>query len=459
MSTHPTEVAPDLTTDVVVIGAGASGLTAADALVADGFDVTVLEARDRVGGRLWTQEVDGAVLELGGQWVSPDQTALIAMLERLGLETYSRYREGQSVYVDRAGQARRFHGDFPVAESTQQAVADLVEAVDELVAQSDVRAPWAHPRAAELDAISWQSWLLAHSDDAEARGIVSLFIAEAMLTKPAHSVSMLQAVQMASSAGSLANLVDDEFILDKRVAGGLQQVPLRLAEGLGDRVHLGRPVRTVAWGPDGAEVSTDELTVRARRVVVAVPPNLYSRLSFEPALPAVQQQFHQHLSLGLVIKVHAVYERAFWRDQGLSGTGFGPWLSVHEAYDNTYLESEGGTLVGFVSDQKADALLRLDAETRRARILADLAAYVGPQALEPRVYVESDWASEEWTRGAYAASFSLGGLSRWGSVLREPVGPVHWSTSDLAAEGFQHVDGAIRMGQETAAAVAAALRA
>ncbi|MCY7396367.1 MAG: FAD-dependent oxidoreductase [Nocardioides sp.] len=443
----------EIESDVVVIGAGASGLTAADALVAEGFDVVVLEARDRVGGRLWTREIEGAVLELGGQWVSPDQTALIALLERLGLETYERYREGQAVYVGASGVPARFERDFPVAASTQQAIEALVAEVDRLVAETDVRAPWTHPRAAELDAISWQAWLASQTDDVEARAIVSLFIAEAMLTKPASAFSLLQALQMAGSAGSFSNLVDDEFILDKRVVGGLQQVPLQLAAGLGDRVRLGQPVRTVVWDDDSVVVSTDTLRVHARRAVVAVPPNLYGRLTFAPALPAAQQQLHQHLSLGLVIKVHAVYDRPFWRDAGLSGTGFGPGLALHEAYDNTYAGSEGGTLVGFVSDTKADALLLLDAETRRERLLGCLATYFGPEALTPRVYYESDWASEEWTRGAYAASFDLGGLSRWGSLLRATVGPLHWSTSDVAAEGFQHVDGAIRMGQETAAAV------
>lgn len=449
----------EIESDVVVIGAGASGLSAADALVAQGFTVTVLEARDRVGGRLWTKEVDGVSLEFGGQWVSPDQTALIDMISDLGLETFSRYREGESVYLNGAGAVSRFTGDFPVAESTKREIQGLIDAVEELVLGIDVEAPWAHPQAAEYDSISWRDWLISQSDDEEARKIVSIFIADGMFTKPAHTISLLQALFMASSSETFHNLVDEDIVLDKRVLGGLQQVPQRLAARLGESVHLNQPVRRVAWSDDSVSVSTDTLTVHARKVVVAVPPNLYSRITFEPALPDLQQQFHQHLSLGLVIKVQAVYESAFWREDGLSGTAFGPDLALHEAYDNTHPGTDGGTLVGFVSDVKADAMTRLTPAQRREHLLGCLASYFGPRALTPIAYAESDWAGEEWTRGSYAASFDLGGLSRYGALLREQVGPISWSTSDLASVGYLHVDGAIRIGKDTADNIATQLRA
>ncbi len=128
---------------------------------------------------------------------------------------------------------------------------------------------------------------------------------------------------------------------------------------------------------------------------------------------------------------------------------------MHEAYDNTNHEDPRGTLVGFVSDKKADQLFTLSAEERKTLVLESLSRYYGEQAMNPVVYYESDWGSEEWTGGAYAASFDMGGLHRYGADLRTPVGPIHWSCSDLAAEGYQHVDGAIRMGRETADAILA----
>jgi putrescine oxidase len=452
-------------TDVVIVGAGAAGLTAATELVKAGRTVVVLEARDRVGGRLWTDEIDGAMLEIGGQWVSPDQDALIETLDELGLETYPRYREGVNVYLAPDGTRRTFEGEiFPVPPATEQEIVTLIEKLDALVAEIDPERPWEHPDAKDLDEISFARWLETQTDDEEARENIGMFIAGAMLTKPAHAFSALQALLMAASAGSFSNLVDADFILDRRVVGGLQQVPLRLAERLGDEVvRLGQPVRTLRWNPEqpaeGVVAVTEELEVHAAEVILAMPPVLFSRISYEPPLPRRQHQLHQHLSMGLVIKVHAVYETPFWRDLGLSGTAFSPYELVHEAYDNTNFDDPRGTLVGFVADEAADGVFQLPAEERKARILESMSHYYGEQAKHPVVYYESDWGSEEWTRGAYAASFDMGGLARYGADLRTPVGPIHFACSDMAGKGYQHVDGAVRMGREVAAQILEGARA
>ena len=450
----------EITRDVVVIGAGAAGLTAANALRKAGLSVAVLEARDRVGGRLWTDEIDGAMLEIGGQWVSPDQDALIDTVAELGLDTFSRYREGDSVYIGPDGVAHRFTGEmFPVSAETERVIAEITERLDAMVAEIDPDRPWAHEKAAEWDRISWDAWLRAQTDDDEAVRNLAFATGSAMLTKPTHSFSLLQSLLMAASAGSYSHLVDADFILDKRVVGGLQQVPILLAERLGDDVLLNEPVRTLEWGDSGVTAIAESTTVRARFAIIALAPNLYSRISYVPALPRLQHQMHQHLSMGFVIKVHAVYETPFWRDKGLSGTAFSPYELSHEAYDNTNHGDARGTLVGFVSDQTADDLFRLSAEERKERILESLSHYYGPEAKNPVVYYESDWGSEEWTRGAYAASFDLGGLSRYGADLRTPVGPIHFACSDLAGAGYQHVDGAIRMGREAAAHIIEEARA
>ncbi|MDH6237420.1 NAD(P)/FAD-dependent oxidoreductase [Cryobacterium sp. CG_9.6] len=447
----------EITRDVVIIGAGASGLTAATELRKAGLTVAVLEARDRVGGRLLTDTIEGAMLEVGGQWVSPDQLALKRTLTELGLDTYPRYRAGKNVYINKAGTVSRFEGEiFPVPAATEQQILTLIEKLDVLVSQMNPDRPWEHPQAAELDAISFSRWLETQTDDVEAHDNISMFIAGAMLTKPAHAFSALQALLMAASAGSFSNLVDADFILDERVVGGLQQVPLLLAANLGDDVHLGQPVRSLRWSETSVTAISDDLTVTARHAIIAVPPPLISRISFDPPLPRRQQQLHQHLSMGFVIKVHAVYETPFWRTDDLSGTAFSPYELVHEAYDNTNFEDPRGTLVGFVSDEQADALFGLSAADRKTAILTSLSHYYGPEALNPVVYYESDWGTEEWTRGAYAASFDLGGLARYGADLRTPVGPLSFSCSDLAGHGYQHVDGAIRMGIESAGAIIAA---
>ena len=277
----------ELNRDVVIVGAGAAGLTAANELKKAGLSVAVLEARDRVGGRLHTDVIDGAMLEIGGQWVSPDQDALIDTVAELGLETFSRYREGDSVYVGPDGVRTRFTGEmFPVSPETERVIAEITDRLDAMVAEIDPDRPWAHEKAAEWDTISWDAWLRAQTDDDEAVRNLAFATGSAMLTKPTHSFSLLQSLLMAASAGSYSHLVDADFILDKRVVGGLQQVPLLLAERLGDDVFLEQPVRTLEWGDDGVTAIADGMTVRARFAIVALAPNLYTRISFVPAAAA-----------------------------------------------------------------------------------------------------------------------------------------------------------------------------
>ncbi|MFJ3957465.1 flavin monoamine oxidase family protein [Arthrobacter sp. NPDC090010] len=431
-----------------------------------GHSVAVLEARDRVGGRTWSETIDGEFFEIGGQWVSSDQDALKALLKELGKETFSRYREGDSVYIGRDRARRTFQGDFPVSESTLQEIDRLVAALDGLSAEIDAAAPWKHPRAAELDSIQFNAWLRSLTDDDEAARIVDHYIAAGMLTKHSHTFSVLQAMLMVASAEKFEHLIDEGILLDERVVGGMQSVSEQIAAELGDDVvRLSTPVRRLEWAsdadgePGAATAYSDRLIVKARFAVVAVPPNLYSALEYVPALPRPRQVAHQHQSMGLVIKAQAAYSTPFWREDGLSGTGFASHERVCEVYDNTVAGDEHGMIVGFIVGERAEETWALPEEERRAAVLESFAAYFGEQALEPIAFYLSDWGSEEWTRGAYASSWDLGGLSRWGHLQNEPVGPVFFASSDIQGAGYMHVDGGVRIGTDTAARLDTALRA
>lgn len=448
--------------DVVIVGAGPSGLTAALELGKAGKSVAVLEARDRVGGRTWTDTMDGHTIEIGGQWISPDQTALYSLAGELGIETFERYKEGKSVFIGADGTRTVYEGeDFPVSEHTVAEINKLIAKMDELAATVDPDHPWDAPNAKELDTISFHHWLASQTDDPEAVACVGLFIAGGMLTKPAKTFSALQALLMAASAGSFSNLVDEDFILDRRLKTSMQGVSKAVAERVGDEdIFLSNAMLKLEWSEeDGGSVVAhgEDVTVKAKRIILAIPPNLYTRPSFVPPLPRWQQVTHQHQSMGLVIKVHAVYDTPFWRDKGLSGTCFSPSSLVQEIYDNTFYSDDNGTLVGFISDEHADAMWALDDETRKSTILAAMAEFLGEEALDPTLFYLSDWGSEEWTRGAYATSYDLGGLHRFGPTQNDAVGPIYFSSSDLAGAGYQHVDGAVRMGRRTAARIVADL--
>ncbi|WP_327743380.1 FAD-dependent oxidoreductase [Streptomyces europaeiscabiei] len=432
--------------DVVVVGAGVTGLTAAWRLVRAGRDVVVLEGRGRVGGRLRTDRYGDTDFEIGGQWVSSDQEAVLSLIHELGLTTFPRYREGRTVYLSCSGDRRCFSGvRLPLPATTAEAVDRLIADLDRLAAAMDPERPWELDGAQDLDSVTFQAWLERRCDDVEARDNIALFVAQAMLTKPAYRVSALQVVHMAASTGSFTRLTDADFVLDRRVVGGLHSVATGLADRLGDRVRVSSDVSAIQWNDEGAVVEAAGERFEARQVVLAIPPTLVQRIRFRPTLPAEHRRARQHVSFGRVTKVQPLYKRPFWRHDGLSGTGFGPYELVHEVYDNTPEGAIHGMLVGFVSDRHADALDRLDTERARAVVLRSFADYFGEEALNPIGYVASDWQHEELTGGAYGTGFDVGGLTRYRDLLRRPVGPLHFGSSDIAGLGYMHVDGAVRV--------------
>jgi putrescine oxidase len=377
-----------------------------------------------------------------------------ALLGELGIELFHAYREGDHLYIDADGVLHRHDDDHdPLPEVSARAYDAAVAKLDALVAEIDPEAPWKHPRAAELDAISFEQWLAAEVDDTLARDLLRAFMAGGYMTKPADVFSVLSALGTVAGAGSVANLFEPDLCLHSRVVGGSQLIPLRLAERLGDRVILDAPVRTLRHSDEGIEVEAGLLSVMARAAIVAVPPNVAGLIRFEPSLPAWRMRLHQAMTQGDVIKVLAVYDEPFWRAEGLAGEGFAPYQLVREVYDNTPPAGRPGVLCTFLAGEKAQAAERLEADERQRLVLEGFARFFGPRALDAVEVIERDWSQEEWTRGAYAATFGIGGLSRHGPDLNRPVGHVHWACTDLAGVGHMHMEGAIRSGQAAARAI------
>jgi monoamine oxidase len=287
------------------------------------------------------------------------------------------------------------------------------------------------------------------------RAVLEISIEAVWGAEPA-DVSLLHILFYINSAGGFDALLDTEGGAQQdRFVGGSQLVSIRLAEQLGDVVRLRTPVRRIEHGAAGATVDADGARVRARQVVVALPPTLAGRLVYDPPLPGLRDQLTQRMPQGTVIKTMAIYERPFWRDDGLSGQALSDAAPARITFDNSPPDGSPGVLLGFLEGRRARELGRLAPEERRRQVLAGHARLFGQRAAEPERYIERAWADEEWTRGCYGCFFPPGGWTSYGEALRRPIGPIHWAGAETGTVWMGYMDGAVQSGERAAGEVLA----
>ena len=435
--------------DVVVVGAGLAGLTAARELAAAGLDVQVIEARDRVGGRTLSQPVGEHpedIVEVGGQWIGPTQHEVLALASELGIETYPTHNEGKNLFEDERGKVKRYSGTIPrlgPLVMVDYGRADLK--LKRLIKRISPDEPWAAEDAERFDEQSFATWIRRNARTTTTRETLALACRAVFAVEPA-DVSMLHVLFYAAAAGGWDDLLETEGGAQQdRLAGGTQQLSLRIADELGDRVALSAPVRAIRADGDG--IVTGE--VRARRAIVAVPPALAGRIDYDPALPVARDQLSQRMPMGSVIKVMAVYEEPFWREDGLSGQAVTLPGPAQVVFDNTPPNGSPG-LIGFLEARDARQLGSLPEGERRELVLRGFQRLFGRRAAHPTLYVEKDWSSEVFSRGSYAGVLGPGGWTGYGRALREPVGRIHWAGTETATRWMGYLDGAIQSGKRAA---------
>jgi monoamine oxidase len=443
--------------DVAIVGGGLAGLTAALDLQAAGRVVVVLEARDRVGGRTLNADLgDGKVVELGGEWIGPTQDHIAALARDLGVETFPTYYDGE--HLARIGGTIRRHPEpFPgLSPDVQSQVEAALGDLETLASAVPVDAPWDAPGADELDALSFESWLQANIGHPEVRDIVRI-VSDIQAT-PASELSLLWTLySLACSNGfeSMANV--PHGAQQDRFVGGSQLVSIRAAERLGDAVVLDAPVHRIVTAGDRTSVRSEHLDVDCRRVIVATPPVLASRISFDPALPADTDAILSRMHPGSVIKVNVVYDEPFWRNDGLSGQWVDPSAVLSFGLDNSPPDGYPGVLVGFVESVNARSLGAVPAAERREVVIRSLVEVFGDRAATPVDQLEMDWSREPWTRGCYAGKPAIGAAVAYGRALRRPVGPIHWASAETAVMWQGYFDGAVSSGHRAATEVLDAL--
>lgn len=444
--------------DVAVVGAGFAGLIAATKIAEEGDSVVVLEARDRVGGRVQTIDIgDEVTVDVGGQWIGPGQDRMYELAAAMGVSTFATYDVGDQIAIE-GGKRRRFSGDLP--RINPLVLADFAQGVlrlDRLARRIDIEKPWESAGAVAWDSQTFETWIHQTLKTERARRLLRLFVKAIWAVEPAN-FSLLHALFYVRSGGGFEALSRTTGGAQQdRFVGGSQVLCQRLAEKLGDAVRLESAVRRIAQEGDGVSVAAEGVEVRARRCVVAVPPTLAGRIHYDPPLPGDRDQLTQRLPQGSVVKVMAVYDEPFWRAEGLSGQAGSPDLPVGFTFDNSPPRGSPGILVGFLEGDSARAYGRADPEDRGRVVLECLSQYFGERAGKPEKFLEKDWSQEPWTRGCYGAHVPPGVWTQYGPALREPVGLIHWAGTETAVRHNGYMDGAVESGERAAAEVLSAL--
>jgi monoamine oxidase len=427
-----------------------------------GRSVAVVEARERVGGRMWDRAIAGGeVVDLGAEFIGPTQHRIRALVDELGIETFPAYNQGRNVYV--AGGRRTLYADTgPTGNAPPDPalLVDLLLAIPQLNSQSrrvPVAAPWEAPKAASLDGESLEAWLRRHSTGAKRFMDLTRCATRAIFGAEPRELSMLFVLFYIAASGDEntpgtfeRNFNTRNGAQQDRIAGGTQQIAERVAQQLGRRVIRRSPVRRIVMTPDHVDVISDRYVNRAKQVIVALPPVLAGRIQYEPALPPLRDGLTQRLAQGHLIKVQAVYERPFWRGDGLNGASISDAGPCNVTFDSSPRAGEPGALLGFVGGDEARAFTRLAPDERRRAALGSFARAFGSRALAPIDYVETDWAAEQFTRGCPVGIAPPGLLTTYGRALREPVERLHWAGTESSTYWNGYMDGAVRSGERAA---------
>jgi monoamine oxidase len=446
--------------DVIVVGAGLSGMIAARELLAAGLRPLVLEADDRVGGRILTEEpLPGVPLELGAQWIGDTHERMFALAAELGVQTFPQYDDGETSYdLGGVGVLREseFHAKF--ADELGQ-LERVLRRLDELAAEVPVEAPWLAPRAAEWDVITAGTWYDEQGLAPVARTLLEICTV-GILAVPTVEVSFLHLLFTIQTCGVTAELFAESEggAQTARFVGGTSEIPRRLAALIADQIVLKVPVQLIEHTADDVTVHCrGGLVAHGRRVIVAISPTLAGRIMYDPPLSGVRDQLTQRLPNGSAMKAFFVYDEPFWRSDGFNGQLISDVGPARMSNDTCIPGDDHGVILLFLEGDQARTFGRLPQDQRRTALTAELVRHYGSKAAHPEYYLDGEWSDRQWTRGCYNANHGPHVWTTYGHALTAPIGVIHWASTDTATYWSAYMEGAVDAGQRAAGAVIAEL--
>lgn len=418
-------------TDVVVVGAGFTGLSAALELKQAGIGFLLLEARDRAGGRVEAVRNGlGERIDSGGQFLCEDMPEVMALAKARGKTFVTTYVEGDFIT----------HPSMPAKEAKQtyhgaMAIRERMNGIE--------------PGDPSIEGMSVATWLERQRDPTDAKTAFRSMI-EGLWCLPMDKVPLWYLID---NDRRITNEVPE---LQYSLRETMQSLAEDLSGDLGDRVRLNEPVTRIEHGPQGVRVVTGNGAIEARHVLVAFPPARSAKLDFAPPLPTRLATALGVWESGAVIKILVRYPKPFWREQGLSGMVMWRDLPGLFACDASK-DAEHAALVVFIGGPLALRWRGLSETALRAEVTARLQEALGPDAGDILDFSSRDWIHDRWSGGAYSDLIVDVTARDAERTILAGAPPVHFAASELSPSFPGYVEGGIVAGRIAAGKIIAEL--
>jgi monoamine oxidase len=434
--------------DVVIVGAGLSGLNAARLLTAASKKILVLEAQDRVGGRTWSQSIgQNDFIDVGGQWIGKGHDTMYQLVALAGLKTFPTFTQGKSIL--RSNHTNNvYKGDTPpIGLSALLSMQKVLNKFDKMTSPISLDEPWLTKNALAMDNQSLGSWIDETISNQKARTLIKRMV-EGELCQSVDQISLLQALASAKATGSLkqAEKVEDGALRD-RILGGAQGVSNFLYRQMENSIRLNSPVTFVNQFESHVELGNEYYAVKAKKIIITAPLPTVKKIRFTPELPLEKQILIDSMQMGTVIKIHTIYPTPFWRTQNLSGSSTCLDETVELTVDNSVPGSEKGIITSLIHAERAKHLLKLSSDERQKLVLNTYASLFGEQALNPTFYHDYSFTNNPWVGGAYSGYFTQGIFSKYGSYIAKPSGHIHWAGTETSSLFKGFMEGAVLSGE------------
>lgn len=444
----------------VIVGGGFSGIAAAKRLHEAGISFLVLEARERLGGRVYTKRFENELyLDFGGQWIGPTQDRMYELCKEHGIGYFETYNQGKNV-LDLGEKLKTYRGTIPKLDIFSLLNLDwVIRKLEKLARQIDPRAPWNHLKAKEWDRQSLDQYLLKKSKTKACYQVIRVGCETIFACDP-HEVSLLHALFYIRSGTSLDCLINiKNGAQQHRIKGGMQTLVEAMAKPFIQQIRFNSPVQKVSHSTDGVEISGQGFSFSASKVILTVPPPLLAEIHFSPALSKEKTELLKKYPMGRVGKCFMIYDKPFWRSDGFSGQSVSGEISFFQTlFDCSPADGSKGILMGFTIGSRADHFFEMEKNERKAEMLKTLEKYFGEEANLPIRYEDFSMSDEPYSKGCYAGLMPNLAWTEYRDAYRKPIPPLYFAGTEAAVRWHGYIEGAVLAGESAADEVITSLK-